>query len=94
MNISGFRSTFPAGGINLRKKPKIGCVKLFNNGAIGVFGLIQLSTACINTAYRKIVILMLTTPISAIASIVSQTLAPTINNGKPFSHKVSMLSNS
>jgi hypothetical protein len=36
MNISGLKSTLPAGGINLRRKYKIGWVKLFNIGAIGV----------------------------------------------------------
>lgn len=45
MNMSGFKSTFPAGGINLRKKRSIGPVRLFSIGAIGVCGFIQLSKA-------------------------------------------------
>ena len=45
MKMSGFKSTFPAGGINLLKNRSIGPVRLLSIGAICVCGFIQLSKA-------------------------------------------------
>jgi hypothetical protein len=81
MNASGVRSILPAAGIKFLRKFKIGLVILSKTGAIGVYGLIQLNTACISTAYRNIAMLMLIIPRNAIENIFSQMPLPTINNG-------------
>ena len=81
MKTSGVKSILPAAGINFLRKFKIGLVILFKTGAIGVYGLIQLNTACINTAYKKIAMLMLIMPRKAIVNTFIQMPLPTINNG-------------
>ena len=81
IKISGFKSILPAAGINFLRKFNIGLVILFKMGAIGVYGLIQLNTACISTEYKKIAMLMLRMPRNAIAHTFSHMLLPTKNNG-------------
>ena len=72
MNTSGLKSILPAVGMNFLRNRNIGFVKLFNSGAMGVYGFTQLKIACINMAYMNIVMLILITPINATAAIANQ----------------------
>ena len=92
MNTRGLKSKFPAGGMYFLNNLSTGVVRLFKIGAAGVCGFIQLKTACISTAYKKIEMLMLTMPKSARPSKTSQTVFPATNIGKPLSRNVKKLS--
>ncbi len=94
MKMSGLKSILPAIGMYFLKKLNIGYVRLFKIGATGEYGFIQLKMACISTEYIKMVMLMLTTPINATASIANQMLLPAIHNGNPLSSRDNMVNTS
>ena len=85
---SGLISMCPMGRINKRILVSMGAVSESNNGANGVWGLIQLNTACIKTAYKKMVRLMFITPTMAKPRSLGQIWLPATIKGKSFSHKV------
>lgn len=88
INTSGLKSKAPAGGMYFLNIRSTGFVRLYRIGAAGVCGLIQLNTACISTAYKKIEILRLRMSINARPSMTTQTMLPATNTGKPLSSKV------
>ncbi len=81
-------STGPMGRMNLRKGLSMGAVKAFNTGASMLCGLSQLKIACNNTAYKKMVRLILATPNRAKPNKLGQMVLLATSKGKSFRHKL------